>query len=251
MAEGKAAPPANVPSERCEGCGKTADVMRYTADDVRLCYECFVAVPVEPVAKRDQPAPPADAGLVDALATHLTRQRAFSAKTFGPGERTAGVLDHIRKELAEIEREPSDVTEWIDVVILAFDGAWRSGHEPREIAEALVAKQTKNESRAWPDWRTAEPGKAIEHVREAPPADAGARMSEKRFRALCKEWLDTDDGVIVGEIMQEAHRARAAETALTAALREIADATPDGPLTMAERLYEIARIAARAMEEKK
>lgn len=29
----------------------------------------------------------------------------------------------------------------------------------------IVAKQTKNEGRTWPDWRSAAPGKAIEHVR--------------------------------------------------------------------------------------
>lgn len=100
------------------------------------------------------------------LIPHLHRQRAFSEKTFGPGARTAGVLDHIRKELIEIERASDDLSEWIDVVILAFDGAWRAGHSPEEITAALVAKQTTNELRAWPDWHTAEPGKAIEHVKE-------------------------------------------------------------------------------------
>lgn len=99
------------------------------------------------------------------LVAHLERQRAWSAKTFGPGERTAGVLDHIRKELLEVEADPSDVKEWVDLVILALDGAWRAGHEPREIVDAIVAKQTKNEGRTWPDWRTADPTKAIEHDR--------------------------------------------------------------------------------------
>lgn len=100
------------------------------------------------------------------LITHLHRQRDFSFNTFGPGARTAGVLDHIRKELVEIEKDPRDVTEWIDVVMLALDGAWRAGHTPEAIAKALQAKQEKNERRTWPDWRTAEPGTAIEHVRE-------------------------------------------------------------------------------------
>lgn len=99
------------------------------------------------------------------LVAHLTRQSEWSSKTFGPGVRTKGVVDHIRKELAEIEAAPSDLAEWIDVAILAFDGAWRTGATPRQIAEALVAKQAKNESRTWPDWRTADPDKAIEHVR--------------------------------------------------------------------------------------
>jgi hypothetical protein len=40
------------------------------------------------------------------LIQHLFRQRDFSLRTFGPGQRTHGVLDHIRKELAEIEAKP-------------------------------------------------------------------------------------------------------------------------------------------------
>ena len=99
------------------------------------------------------------------LIDHLARQRAFSERTFGPGSRTFGVLDHIRKELREIEDKPSDLSEWIDVVILALDGAWRAGHSPEEIVAALVAKQAKNESRQWPDWRGQPTDKAIEHVR--------------------------------------------------------------------------------------
>ena len=99
------------------------------------------------------------------MIAHLYRQREWSRLTFGPGERTQGVIDHIRKELAEIEKDPTDISEWIDVVILALDGAWRAGHSPEAIVSALIAKQGKNESRQWPDWRTAELGKAIEHIR--------------------------------------------------------------------------------------
>lgn len=98
----------------------------------------------------------------------LARQYAFSLKTFGPnGDRTAGLVDHIRKELDEIiESRGRDVTEWIDVVILAMDGALRAGYSPRAVAHAWFNKQVLNERRKWPDWRTAEPGKAIEHIRE-------------------------------------------------------------------------------------
>jgi len=99
------------------------------------------------------------------LLTHLERQRTWSEKTFGPGPRTAGVCDHIRKELKEIEAAPHDISEWIDVAILALDGAWRAGATPQQIVSALVAKQLKNESRTWPDWRTSDPTKAIEHDR--------------------------------------------------------------------------------------
>ncbi len=99
------------------------------------------------------------------LIAHLDRQREFSKRTFGPGTRTAGVLDHIRRELLEIALKPDDLSEWIDVVLLALDGAWRAGHSPLAIAQALAAKQAKNEQRAWPDWRTAPTDRAIEHVR--------------------------------------------------------------------------------------
>jgi hypothetical protein len=99
------------------------------------------------------------------LEAHLARQRRFSESTFGPGLRTAGVLDHIKRELVEIADKPTDLAEWIDVAILALDGAWRTGATPAQIITALEAKQTKNEARTWPDWRTADPDKAIEHDR--------------------------------------------------------------------------------------
>lgn len=107
------------------------------------------------------------------LAAHLRRQRDFSRATFGPGARTKGVVDHIRKELREIEADPADIGEWVDVIILAFDGAWRAGWEPDQIIAAIVAKQAKNEARTWPDWRTSDPDKAIEHDRtaEGPPKE--------------------------------------------------------------------------------
>jgi hypothetical protein len=103
-------------------------------------------------------------------ADHLHRQREFSQKTFGPGERLAGVLDHIRKELVEVEAEPKDMSEWADLAILAFDGALRQGHDPQAMLDAILAKQTKNEGRQWPDWRTQPTDRAIEHVRESEPS---------------------------------------------------------------------------------
>jgi hypothetical protein len=105
--------------------------------------------------------------MTDSLTEMLIRQREWSEQTFGPGTRLQGVLDHIRKELTEIEEHPDDVSEWIDVVILALDGAWRSGSSPEQIVAALLAKYAKNRAREWPDWRTASPDKAIEHVRGA------------------------------------------------------------------------------------
>lgn len=96
---------------------------------------------------------------------HLYRQRDWSAVTFGPGLRTKGVSAHIRKELLEIEADPTDVKEWIDIAILGLDGAWRTGASPEQIVLTLAAKQAKNEAREWPDWRAASQDEPIEHVR--------------------------------------------------------------------------------------
>lgn len=117
------------------------------------------------------------------LKQHLLRQMAFSHATFGPGKRTEGVTDHIKKELIEVADADGtfeQVEEWVDVVILALDGLTRRlvyglSDEIREdperaatmVCEMIQSKQTKNESRQWPDWRTAEKGKAIEHIEGA------------------------------------------------------------------------------------
>jgi len=114
---------------------------------------------------------------------HLRRQREWSERTFGPAKRTSGVVEHIRKELREIEAAPDDLEEWIDVVILALDGAWRHGGSPEQIIDKLAEKQAKNESRTWPDWRTMPEGKAIEHDRSGEskpvPADNAAKRDAK------------------------------------------------------------------------
>ena len=120
---------------------------------------------------------------------HLTHQREWSEKTFGPGDRAKGVVEHIRKELREIESQPNDLEEWIDVVILALDGAWRSGGTPDEIIGTLVGKQAKNEKREWPDWRTFTEGQAIEHVKSATPASEPQPEPQDNKCAIegCKE----------------------------------------------------------------
>jgi hypothetical protein len=164
------------------------DRYRQAVDDVNRMRDDGTIAP-KPAAS-PAPALPESWDTFDLIA-HLERQRSWSRETFGPGNRTQGVLDHIRKELAEIEADPSDISEWIDVVILAFDGAWRAGWEPAAVVAAMEAKQTKNEGRVWPDWRTADPNKAIEHDRrhDAPapapaptPVDAAGLVAAERER---------------------------------------------------------------------
>ncbi len=110
------------------------------------------------------------------LVKHLTRQMAFSKATFGPGARTEGVIDHITKELEEVRESGGSAAEWVDIVILGLDGLtrqlWSAGdycNRADDIAvtaaRMIEGKQARNELRDWPDWRTADPNKAIEHVR--------------------------------------------------------------------------------------
>lgn len=115
------------------------------------------------------PAPSSFAGTAgSALASYIQRQEEWSAKTFGNGVRTKGITAHIRKELLEIEAAPHDVEEWIDVVILALDGAWRAGYSPEQIVAALEAKQAKNFKRTYP--MPLSDDHLSEHLREAPNA---------------------------------------------------------------------------------
>ena len=108
------------------------------------------------------------------LEQHLKQQSAFSRATFGPGARTKGVIDHIRKELAEVEAcGNARELEWVDVVILGLDGLTRElvasglSHDRAATAacQLLVSKQARNEIRDWPDWRTMSSDQAIEHIR--------------------------------------------------------------------------------------
>ena len=107
---------------------------------------------------------------------HLTRQIAFSRATFGPGRRTEGVIEHIGDELREVVTSNGDPAEWVDVAILALDGLWRSieasfphplsgDHIAERAVAMIVEKQARNELRTWPDWRTSDPTKPIQHVR--------------------------------------------------------------------------------------
>ena len=100
--------------------------------------------------------------------THLSelvsKQRAFSKATFGPGSRLEGVISHIERELKEIRKTPQDPAEWADLILLALDGAWRQGVGAHALADAVEFKIHENESRRWPDWRNFKASEAVEHI---------------------------------------------------------------------------------------
>lgn len=130
--------------------------------DERVMAECWGERTARHLVELHNARLDRETGLDEAFFRRLI---AFSQQAFGPHERTQGLLDHARKELIEIEEDPHDVGEWVDLALLAFDGAWRHGATPAQFIAAVHAKLAKNEKRTWPDWRTAPEGKAIEHDR--------------------------------------------------------------------------------------
>lgn len=102
------------------------------------------------------------------LIKYLEDQKAWSKKAFGPDDRKEGIIDHIKKELIEIQTADNmgeELREWVDVIILALDGAWRCGYMPWQVAAMLKEKQDINAQREWPNWKKADQKKAIEHIR--------------------------------------------------------------------------------------
>jgi hypothetical protein len=84
------------------------------------------------------------------LVDWLTKKMEWSYKTFGTAERYIGVLKHIEKEIEEVRQNPQDISEWVDIIILAFDGACRMGFTPEQVVNALITKQEQNINRSWP-----------------------------------------------------------------------------------------------------
>ncbi len=103
----------------------------------------------------------------ETIEAFLVRQWEWSRRTFGDEYRREQLVAHIRKELLEIEADPSDRIEWIDIVLLALDGYNRcAGGTVGTLMADLQAKQAKNFARKWVQ---AGPGEPVEHEREEKP----------------------------------------------------------------------------------
>ncbi|TPG60144.1 dATP/dGTP pyrophosphohydrolase domain-containing protein [Ewingella americana] len=100
------------------------------------------------------------------LEEFIEDKKEFSIKAFGPDYSSNRILDHIIKEVAEARKHPKDVMEWIDIIHLGLDGAWRSGTKTEHIINALESKLELLKMRDYPDWRTADENKPIEHIRD-------------------------------------------------------------------------------------
>lgn len=95
----------------------------------------------------------------------LRDQEEFSTKTFGPQYNPKRVLNHLKKEVVEVEENIGSLEEWTDIAILALEGARRSGATNEQIMQAMRAKLEKNKKRVWPDWRESSGDDPICHVK--------------------------------------------------------------------------------------
>lgn len=121
----------------------------------------------------------------------IKEQREWSDRTFGPGTRLRGVLNHIRKELAEVEEScGKDITEWVDIMVLAVDGATRSGHKPEDLLNAYAEKMAENYAREWPDWRDFSEDEPIEHVRRQIAATMPDEFPEAFAEVLAEGYVE-------------------------------------------------------------
>lgn len=126
------------------------------------------------------------------LAEILKDQMIWSNQTFGSGRRSEGILQHIEREVAEVRENPMILEEWIDLVLLALDGAWRcrknnlpsSDDEIRhDVVRMLIEKQAKNRVRLWPT--PVDDDTPTEHIRtEVEETVACEQQITKCFRAV-------------------------------------------------------------------
>lgn len=116
------------------------------------------------------------------LVAFIKRQRRFSLRAFGEGKRAKGIAEHIHKELEEVDvasgasgASGDELAEWVDVILLAIDGAQRCEIVPagegklrnptaEEICLALFSKLQINETRKWPALDSTSQDRAIEHL---------------------------------------------------------------------------------------
>lgn len=98
----------------------------------------------------------------------------WSKKTFGTIEQrnAFGPLDHLKKEVTEIELELLSeddrgelLTEIVDAFLLVQDIAKRAGFTVEEFREECWRKLEENKKRKWPPIDSM-PNKAAEHIKE-------------------------------------------------------------------------------------
>ena len=194
----------------CRGMVGVAErAMRYAAGNTNVSvflqrleesYAALALIPGEALAKHD------------GLANYMREAREFSARTFGPGRRTLGVTKHIEKEIAEVRAKPDDLTEWVDLIMLAADGYWRHGGQPENLLADMMAKLAKNKARTWPAPTSVD--EPIEHDRSHDTAPAEALERETQWEPCPVHGCRVPDGDCAFCDQQALERQKATESLL-------------------------------------
>lgn len=81
----------------------------------------------------------------------LTEKKRWSYQTFGEGYKLEKICKHIESELVEIRETPNDLYEWVDLILLALDGALRVAKSPMAVLSTIYKKHQINVDREWVD----------------------------------------------------------------------------------------------------
>jgi hypothetical protein len=92
-------------------------------------------------------------------------QNDWSQTQFGTPEAKGpvGPLRHMEKEVREAIENPSDASEYADILILWLDATWRAGFTMEQVIQAAHEKMKVNRERNWP--KIIDPNAAVEHDR--------------------------------------------------------------------------------------
>ncbi len=93
-------------------------------------------------------------------------QAKWSQATFGTDAERGplGPLKHLAKEVQEVIADPTDLTEYSDLLFLICDATRRAGFTYDQLLAAAWAKLEVNKARKWS--APAKGDEAVEHVRD-------------------------------------------------------------------------------------
>lgn len=99
------------------------------------------------------------------LSQFWQEQAEWSRATFGDDNERGptGPLKHLRKEVDEVLKDPTDLVEYADLLFLVFDSTRRAGFTYDQLVEACFSKLKINKERKWSKPTSDEP---VEHVRD-------------------------------------------------------------------------------------
>lgn len=110
----------------------------------------------------------------DAITDLWETQSEWSQRTFGSDavKGPIGSLKHLAKEVQETLADPTDRSEYADLLILICDSSRRAGMTLGELLAAANAKMVVNQARTWP--KPTNLNEPVEHDRSE-EADRQAR----------------------------------------------------------------------------